>query len=84
MKAKEGGTGNLNTALLVKICRERIKNLDPKTCKALLEILKLLASAKIKNISQFEALIIESRPEVATSFFEELKEKTAEANNNNI
>ena len=78
MEARAVRTENLSSALLVKICKERLKTLDLKHCKALLEILKLLASAKIKTIARLEELLIESRPEAATSFYEELQTKTAE------
>ena len=65
-------------AVLQKIVREKIKALDLKNIKTLLEILELLASAKVKSLPQFREIIQSTRPEVVEKWKEELEGGEAE------
>jgi len=64
--------------VLHKIVKEKIRTLDLKSTKTLLEILELLASAKVKSLSNFREIIQSTRPEVVEKWKEELNEAEME------
>lgn len=64
--------------MLHKIVKEKIRTLDLKSTKTLLEILELLASAKVKSLSNFREIIQSTRPEVVEKWKEELNEAEME------
>jgi len=59
-------------AVLQKIVKEKIRTLDLKSTKTLLEILELLASAKVKSLSDFREIIQSTRPEAMERWIAEL------------
>ena len=75
MKTEEKDNSN---AVLIKICREKFKTLDLKTCKTLIEILRLLTVGKVKNLSEFVEILESSRPDAVASFLAELQGTTTE------
>ena len=50
--------------VLKNIVQEKLKGIDVKTCRVLIEILTILKAMKWKNLSDFENLISKERPEV--------------------
>jgi hypothetical protein len=76
MKTEE--KDNFNNAVLIKICREKFKTLDLRTCKILIEILRLLTVGKVKNLSEFVEILESSRPDAVASFLAELQGTTTE------
>jgi hypothetical protein len=58
--------------VLQKIVKEKIRTLDLKSTKTLLEILELLASAKVKSLSDFREIIQSTRPEAMEKWIAEL------------
>jgi hypothetical protein len=69
MPRKKGGLAHV---VLQKIVKERIRTLDSKSTKTLLEIIELLISAKVKSLSNFREIIQSTRPEVVEKWNEEL------------
>ena len=63
---------NFGNELLLKIVKEKIRTLDLKSTKTVLEILELLASAKVKSLSHFREIIQSTRPEVMERWEAEL------------
>ena len=63
---------NFGNELLLKIVKEKIRTLDLKSTKTLLEILELLASAKVKSLSNFREIIQNTRPEAMERWVAEL------------
>lgn len=63
---------DFGNAVLIKIVREKIRALDLKHTKTLLEILELLASAKVKSLANFKEIIQSTRPEAVEKWKEEL------------
>jgi hypothetical protein len=59
-------------AVLQKIVKEKIRTLDLKSTKTLLEILELLASAKVKSLADFREIIQSTRPEAMEKWIAEL------------
>ena len=58
--------------VLHKIVQEKIRTLDLKSTKTLLEILELLASAKVKSLADFREIIQSTRPEAMEKWIAEL------------
>ena len=50
--------------VLKNIVRERIKSIDPKSCRMLIEILTIMKAMKLKSLSDFQEIISKERPEV--------------------
>jgi len=65
-------------AILQKIVKEKVKTLDLKSIKTLLEILELLASAKVKSLANLREIIQSTRPEAVEKWKEELEGGEAE------
>jgi len=59
-------------AVLQKIVKEKVKTLDLKSTKTLLEILELLASAKVKSLADLREIVQSTRPEAVEKWKEEL------------
>jgi len=70
--------GDLSNCLLVKVSKEKLRTFDLKHTKTLLEILELLASAKVKSLSHFKEIIQGTRPEAVEKWKEELEGGEAE------
>ena len=59
--------------VLLKVAKEKIKTFDLKHIKTLLEVLELLAGAKVKSLSHFKEIIQGTRPEAVEKWKEELE-----------
>jgi hypothetical protein len=64
--------------VLLKVSKEKLRTFDLKHTKTLLEILELLASAKVKSLSHFKEIIQGTRPEAVEKWKEELEGGEAE------
>ena len=76
MKTEE--KDNFNNAVLIKICKEKLKTLDLKTCKTLIELTRVLAAGRVKNLSEFVEILESSRPDAVASFLTDLQGTTTE------
>ena len=63
---------DFSNVVLIKVCKEKLRTFDLKHTKTLLEILDLLASAKVKTLSHFREIIQSTRPEAVEKWKEEL------------
>jgi hypothetical protein len=63
----------IGNALLIKVCKERLKTFDAKICKTLLEVCELLIRTKTKQLSEFIEILNEVRPEAMTSLLVEVQ-----------
>jgi len=72
MENKQAKKEDFGHAVLQKIVKEKIRTLDLKSTKTLLEILELLASAKVKSLSNFREIIQSTRPEAMEKWIAEL------------
>ena len=72
MENKAAKKEDFGHVVLHKIVKEKIRTLDLKSTKTLLEILELLASAKVKSLSNFREIIQNTRPEAMERWVAEL------------
>jgi len=63
---------DFGNAVLLKVCKEKLRTFDLKHTKTLLEILELLASAKVKSLADLREIVQSTRPEVVEKWKEEL------------
>ena len=63
---------DFGNAVLLKVCKEKLRTFDFKHTKTLLEILELLASAKVKSLADFREIVQSTRPEAVEKWKEEL------------
>ena len=65
--------GDFSNSVLVKVAKEKLRTFDLKHTKTLLEILELLASAKVKSLANLSEIIQSTRPEAVEKWKEELE-----------
>ena len=75
---------NFGKELLLKIAKEKIRTLDLKSTKTLLEILELLASAKVKSLLHIREIIQNTRPEAVEKWKDELNGGESESLSQNL
>ncbi len=64
MSGKNEKKQDLCDIVLKNIVQEKVKGIDLKTCRTLLEILTILKAMKWKSLTDLEDLITGERPEV--------------------
>ena len=64
---------DFSNSVLLKVAKEKLRTFDLKHTKMLLEILELLASAKVKSLTHFREIIQSTRPEAVEKWKEELE-----------
>ena len=69
---------DFGNAVLMKVVKEKIRAFDLKSTKTLLEILELLASAKVKSLADLREIVQSTRPEAVEKWKEELNGAEAE------